>query len=73
MFSADDAQKRKIRGSARDILWINEGNELFFEGLPTIGNEEPERKNIYIDFNPSDPSTLFLYDLAERDDANIYL
>ena len=68
MFSADDAQK--IRGSARDILWINEGNELFFEDYQQLVMRT--RKKIYIDFNPSDP-VHYLYDLAERDDANLFI
>jgi phage terminase large subunit len=68
MFSADDAQK--IRGSARDILWINEGNELFFEDYQQLVMRT--RKKILIDFNPSDP-VHYLYDLAERDDANLFI
>jgi phage terminase large subunit len=68
MFSADDAQK--IRGSARDILWINEGNELFFEDYQQLVMRT--RKKVYIDFNPSDP-VHYLYDLAERDDAALFI
>ena len=68
MFSADDAQK--IRGSARDILWINEGNELFIEDTNQLFMRT--RKQIFIDFNPSDP-VHYLYDLAERDDANLFI
>jgi len=68
MFSADDAQK--IRGSSRDILWINEGNELFFEDYQQLVMRT--RKKILIDFNPSDP-VHYLYDLAERDDANLFI
>lgn len=68
MFSTDDAQK--IRGSSRDILWINEGNELFQEDYQQLAMRT--RKQIFIDFNPSDPIH-FLYDLAERDDAELFL
>ena len=68
MFSADDAQK--IRGSARDVLWINEGNELFFEDYQQLVMRT--RKQVYIDFNPSDP-VHYLYELAERDDAALYI
>ena len=68
MFSADDAQK--IRGSARDILWINEGNELFIEDTNQLFMRT--RKQIFIDFNPSDP-VHYLYDLAERDDAQLFI
>ena len=48
MFSTDDAQK--IRGSSRDILWINEGNELFFEDYQQLAMRT--RGEILIDFNP---------------------
>ena len=68
MFSTDDAQK--IRGSSRDILWINEGNELFQEDYQQLAMRT--RKQIYIDFNPSDPIH-FIYDLAERDDSELFL
>ena len=67
MFSADDAQK--IRGSSRDILWINEGNELFFEDYQQLVMRT--RQKIFIDFNPSDPIH-YLYDLADRDDAELF-
>ena len=68
MFSTDDAQK--IRGSSRDILWINEGNELFQEDYQQLAMRT--RGEILIDFNPSDPIH-FLYDLAERDDADLFI
>ena len=68
MFSTDDAQK--IRGSSRDILWINEGNEIFKEDFQQLAMRTKSR--IYIDFNPSDPIH-FLYDLAERDDAELFI
>mgnify|MGYP003625828163 FL=1 len=68
MFSTDDAQK--IRGSARDILWLCEGNELFFEDFQQLAMRT--RIEILIDFNPSDP-VHYLYDLAERDDADLFL
>lgn len=66
-FSADDSQK--IRGSARDIAWLNEGNELLLEEYRQIAMRT--RKNIMIDFNPSDP-VHWIYDLCDRDDAELY-
>lgn len=66
-FSADDAQK--IRGSSRDILWLNEGNELLFEDYRQLAMRT--RKEIIIDFNPSDPIH-WIYDLMERDDADTF-
>ena len=68
MFSTDDPQK--IRGSARDILWMNEGNECFEEDFRQLALRT--RKYILIDFNPSDPIH-YLYDLAERDDADLFI
>jgi len=67
-FSADDSQK--IRGSARDIAWLNEGNELLLEEYRQLAMRT--RGNIIIDFNPSDPIH-WIYDLAERDDADLFL
>ena len=67
-FSADDAQK--IRGSARDILWLNEGNELLFEDYRQLAMRT--RGHILIDFNPSDPIH-WIYDLMERDDAETFI
>ncbi len=67
-FSTDDPQK--IRGSARDILWMNEGNECFEEDFRQLALRT--RKYILIDFNPSDPIH-YLYDLADRDDADLFL
>ena len=68
MFSTDDAQK--IRGSSRDILWINEGNELFFEDYQQLAMRT--RGEILIDFNPSDPIH-FIYDLADSVESDLFL
>lgn len=67
-FSADDSQK--IRGSARDIAWLNEGNELLLEEYRQLAMRT--RGNIIIDFNPSDPIH-WIYDLTERDDVDLFL
>ena len=67
-FSADDSQK--IRGSARDIAWLNEGNELLLEEYRQLAMRT--RNNIIIDFNPSDPIH-WIYDLTDRDDADLFL
>ena len=68
MFSTDDAQK--IRGSSRDILWINEGNELFFEDYQQLAMRT--RSEILIDFNPSDP-VHFLYNLADQKECDLFI
>lgn len=49
-FSIDDAQKR--RGSKRDILYINEANELTSEDFFQL--QIRTTKQIFLDFNPSE-------------------
>ena len=49
-FSIDDAQKR--RGSKRDILYINEANELTAEDFFQL--QIRTTKQIFLDFNPSE-------------------
>lgn len=63
-FSTDDEQK--IRGRKRDILYLNEGNELSFE----VFNQLVMRTSgkILIDFNPSDTDH-YLYETIEQDNA----
>jgi phage terminase large subunit len=60
-FSIDNAIK--YRGSKRDILFINEANELTFEDVFQLqvrtGNQ------IFLDFNPSDNQS-WLYDLLDQ-------
>lgn len=67
-FSADDQQK--IRGVSHDLAWLNEGNELERDEFRQIAMRC--RKTVLIDFNPSDP-VHWIYDLAERDDADLFL
>jgi len=47
-FPVDDQQK--LRGRKRDILWINEGNELTYEEFQQLAFRTTRR--IFIDFNP---------------------
>lgn len=49
-FSADNEDK--LRGSRRDILFVNEGNRLKKEAFNQLSMRT--RKFIYIDFNPSE-------------------
>ena len=49
-FSIDDAQKR--RGSKRDILYINEANELTSEDYFQL--QIRTTKQVFLDFNPSE-------------------
>ena len=65
-FSIDDAQKR--RGSKRDILFINEANELTYEDFFQLNIRTTTQ--VYLDFNPSEQ---FWYNdkLQSRDDVTI--
>ena len=65
-FSIDDAQKR--RGSKRDILFINEANELTYEDFFQLNIRTTNQ--IFLDFNPSEQ---FWYNdkLQNRDDLTI--
>lgn len=67
-FSADDAQK--IRGSTRDVLWCEECNELNIEDFRQLSMRT--KREILMSFNPSDP-VHFIYDLCERDDADLFI
>ena len=64
LFSSDDEQK--LRGRKRDILWMNEANELSREEFVQL-NMRTEDK-VFADFNPSDTEH-WLYDLIERPDS----
>ena len=65
-FSIDDAQKR--RGSKRDILFVNEANELTWEDFFQLNIRTTTQ--VYLDFNPSE--TFWYNDkLQSRDDITI--
>lgn len=63
-FAADDEQK--LRGSKRDILWVNEANELNFEEFTQL-NLRTTNKLIF-DFNPSE-NFHWLYELVSRKES----
>lgn len=63
-FAADNEQK--LRGRKRDILWVNESNELNFEEFTQL-NMRTTSKLIF-DFNPSD-NFHWLYDLISRPES----
>lgn len=50
--SMDDPQKK--RGSKRDYLWLNEGNELTWEDFFQLNVRLKAEGQVWIDFNPSD-------------------
>jgi len=65
-FSVDDEQK--IRGRKRDLLWVNEANELSFEEFNQLNMRTTEK--LFFDFNPSD-NEHWLYDLMLRDNSKL--
>ena len=65
-FSIDDAQKR--RGTKRDILFINEANEITYEDFFQLNIRTTTQ--VYFDFNPSE--TFWYNDqIQTRDDITI--
>jgi phage terminase large subunit len=65
-FSIDDAQKR--RGTKRDILFINEANELSYEDFFQLNIRTTQQ--VFMDFNPSE-QFWFNDNLQSRDDVTI--
>lgn len=63
-FSLDDSQK--IRGRKRDLLFMNEANELSFEEFNQLNFRTNDK--VIMDFNPSS-SEHFIYDMMEREES----
>jgi len=64
-------QPQKVRGRKRDILFVNEGNELTFEDWRQLVMRTNDK--IIIDFNPSEEYH-WLYDfIMPRKDARTYI
>ena len=63
-------QPQKIRGRKRDLLFINEGNELFWEDWQQLVFRTQER--IVIDFNPSDEYHWIYDKVLPRDDCAFF-
>jgi phage terminase large subunit len=64
-------QPQKVRGRKRDILYINEANELYFEDWQQLIFRTTEKA--ILDYNPSDEFH-FIYDkIKPRDDADFYI
>ena len=62
-------QPQKVRGRKRDLLFINEANELNIEDWRQLLLRTTGR--VIVDFNPSDEFH-WLYDVIERDDADFF-
>ena len=69
-FSVDDSQK--VRGSKRDVLWINESNELDVEDWRQLLIRTSGKK--ILDFNPSESEEHWIYtDVLSRDDVDLFI
>lgn len=60
-FSLDDSQK--VRGRKRDLLFMNEANELDFEEFNQLNFRTNDK--VLMDFNPSSTEH-FIYDMMDR-------
>jgi len=63
-------QPQKIRGRKRDLLFINEGNELYFEDWQQLVFRTQEK--IILDFNPSDEYHWIYEKVLPREDCTFY-
>ena len=61
---------QKIRGRKRDLLFVNEGNELYFEDMQQLLFRTQER--VILDFNPSDEYHWIYDKLIPRDDCDFF-
>ena len=67
-FSADDASK--LRGARRDILYINECNNVTFEAYNELSIRT--KRSVYLDFNPANEFWVHR-ELKEEDDADFII
>ncbi len=63
-------QPQKIRGRKRDLLFVNEGNELYYEDMQQLLFRTQEK--IILDFNPSDEYHWIYDKLIPRLDCDFY-
>jgi len=63
-------QPQKIRGRKRDLLFINEGNELYFEDWQQLIFRTQEK--IILDFNPSDEYHWIYDKVLPREDCDFF-
>ena len=61
---------QKIRGRKRDLLFINEGNELYFEDWQQLVFRTQEK--IILDFNPSDEYHWIYDKVIPREDCSFF-
>ena len=63
-------QPQKVRGRKRDLLFVNEGNELYYEDMQQLLFRTQDR--IILDFNPSDEYHWIYDKLITRADCVFY-
>jgi len=63
-------QPQKVRGRKRDLLFINEANELFFEDWQQLVFRTQDK--IILDYNPSDEFHWIYDKVITRNDAEFY-
>jgi phage terminase large subunit len=63
-------QPQKVRGRKRDLLFLNEGNELDLEDWRQLLFRTTEK--VIIDFNPSDEFHWIYDEVLTRDDVDFY-
>ena len=63
-------QSQKIRGRKRDLLFINEANELYWEDWQQLIFRTQER--VILDFNPSDEYHWIYDKILPREDCEFY-
>ena len=63
-------QPQKVRGRKRDVLFINEANELFFEDWQQLVFRTTEK--IILDYNPSDEYSWIYDNEIPRKDAEFF-
>ena len=61
---------QKIRGRKRDLLFVNEGNELYYEDMQQLLFRTQDK--IILDFNPSDEYHWIYDKLITRDDCAFF-
>lgn len=64
-------QPQKVRGRKRDMLYINEANELFWEDWQQLVFRTKDK--IIIDYNPSDEFHWIYDKVKTREDADFYI
>lgn len=64
-------QPQKIRGRKRDLLFINEANELTYEDFFQLNIRTSER--IIIDYNPSEEYHWIYDEILDRDDCEFHI